>query len=827
MRNAVRMVVALLPALWASGVAWGGEGSAPPARCCVFYSLHVDEAGPRRASVSSVAPIPTDAARDRLTSGYGKLLVIRFGADARGLGEPLCKMHASAADADAFRTKLIANLRGKGYEVVEVPCSGNPELDVEAERAWPAVVAEDTEAAYTIFLNRFGATQRGDEARARLKKLATKRGEVEEKLARALAVGGATDLRSRYHVVVCAGTGSGRQRRAWLSSVVERRPGQSVDGLCTGFAWLLKGRFPQFAGRMSRPAAKASHASPREAKRYRQLIVARLRQEGYTVEDVEFGGVRSLRNPRGSIQRVVDESSPGTTVIIGRGEYRQAVALKSGITLVGADRQASIVRGSEGDALLSAVDCTDVAIMNLVFDGATTASGGRVGLKLEGSNVVVSGCTVRACGGGGIVVSGREARGTLRNNVCRGNRSGITIRDGARVTAQGNTCRDNTANGIEADGRDTSVTVQGNTCSGNRTHGIRFGAGACGSATRNTCSANSDSGLAVLDSGTAPTLDGNTCRSNRRYGIYLTDGAGGTASRNTCEANRSGGVRLTGEDTHVTVIENVCRANLGAGIYCSASLRARVERNLCASNSRSGIDVRGTGANFALRRNHCEENKYSGIYFGSRASGACEDNTCIRNQQSGIYIHGTGTAPRVIGNRCWRNKQNGIRLRSGASAVLQKNSCQGNMNSGISVWDKGTGPVVRSSVCRANKVNGIVIGGGAGGTFDGNTCELNKGTGIAVFDAGASPVVKGNTCRHNKCHGIYFGKGACGTATGNTCEYNIWSGIAVKDKGSCPVLGSNRCRRNTNYGINAWSGGEPRLLQGNSCQDNGLGDIRR
>ncbi len=63
-----------------------------------------------------------------------------------------------------------------------------------------------------------------------------------------------------------------------------------------------------FSRPVSKPVSKASYASPREAERHRELLMARLREKGYAIEEVDFVGIRILRNARGSIQSVIDDT---------------------------------------------------------------------------------------------------------------------------------------------------------------------------------------------------------------------------------------------------------------------------------------------------------------------------------------------------------------------------------------------------------------------------------------------------------------------------------------------------------------------------------------
>ena len=123
----------------------------------------------------------------------------------------------------------------------------------------------------------------------------------------------------------------------------------------------------------------------------------------------------------GSIQAAINNASAGEIILVASGTYSENISLKDGVTLLGEDRDTTIIDGGWGDAAVSSSSCG----ADTVIDGFTITKGGGMmagGMYNYNSSVTVRNCSFtanRADKGGGMHNSGGSP--TIENCVFSGN----------------------------------------------------------------------------------------------------------------------------------------------------------------------------------------------------------------------------------------------------------------------------------------------------------------------------------------------------------------------------------------------------------------------
>lgn len=165
-----------------------------------------------------------------------------------------------------------------------------------------------------------------------------------------------------------------------------------------------------------------------------------------------------------TIQRAIDEALEGDTVFITKGTYREQITMQDGITIVGQDRETTIIKGNRRSPVVRGAN-------NATIENISIEDGG-VGVLCENTNTLIQRCIIRDHKRGGIECL--IALPDIRNNLIYRNRwTGIYCHSvkGLKTVIEHNIIAENGYCGIMLDGQ-TEVTVQNNIIFNNRQYGL-------------------------------------------------------------------------------------------------------------------------------------------------------------------------------------------------------------------------------------------------------------------------------------------------------------------------------------------------------------------
>jgi len=293
-----------------------------------------------------------------------------------------------------------------------------------------------------------------------------------------------------------------------------------------------------------------------------------------------------------TLQRALDASGAGDTVLAEAGTYRERVRLKAGVVLRSAGDDTP---GKLGLARAEAA----------VIDGGGKAVGGPGVTMAEGS--VLDGFTVTGIGAfdqaeydkhhathGEDLPDERGAVGAADDEALAVSVPGVT------ATVRNSLVHDNGVAGIGCvggDGKRNGSWIVGNAVYRNMGGGIGIAEGAAPVVEKNRCFNNLRGGIGNRKS--AGLILGNECFENVRAGIGIREGATPIVRGNTCRKNRRAGIGVRMEGTSPVIEDNDCTGNAMAGIGCRAGASPVIRGNRCSENELAGWSSSGSTSNTA------------------------------------------------------------------------------------------------------------------------------------------------------------------------------------------------------------------------------------
>ncbi|MEN6348802.1 MAG: right-handed parallel beta-helix repeat-containing protein [Syntrophomonas sp.] len=366
--------------------------------------------------------------------------------------------------------------------------------------------------------------------------------------------------------------------------------------------------------------------------------------------------VVSSHGPYPSIMAAIAAASPGQTIKIKSGTYREKIFLDKAVKLHGEGRE-TVKLSFDSDTLLD-VD-------------------GKKGTEIKGISFTLTGSKTEhpVC----------VLRGPLIMQDCRitGGEKGIHIYNGSPLI-KGNTIERNRS-GIYVDAGSTPV-LEENQCNNNNC-GIFYAEQSGGKALKNQCRKNT-LGITVSDRA-QPDLLENICNENREAGINYIKSGKGKAEGNECKKNINGIV--ANENSSPVLQRNCCTENREAGIFYTGRAAGKALANECIRNNSHGIQVSQKGQPL-LEGNQCTRNKLMGIAYFDNSAGIARYNHCVKNELHGILLRAEAL-PNLEGNQCNENREAGIAYFDNARGLARGNVCRGNRVTDIAVNGQAT-PII-------------------------------------------------------------------------------------------------------------------------------------
>ena len=444
-----------------------------------------------------------------------------------------------------------------------------------------------------------------------------------------------------------------------------------------------------------------------------------------------------------SIQSAIDNVSSGGTVFVFNGTYIENLRISKTLSLVGENREETIVKGSRADDV-AFVSADWVNITGFTFSKGIYL-GSYAGLKLHHC----WGCYVG-------------------DNNLSNNKHGIHA-----YSSDGNTLVSNTfwnnGNGIYLTSKSDRNIVSNNTVFSN-VWGIRI--------------SDSDNN----------TVSHNSLTENSQA-IYFSDTVYNIVSANNVSMNRYG-IFLNQSSNHNTITNNNVFSNTVAGISSWYSHRNVISNNSVWDNAH-GIRLVADSWHNIIANNTVTGNELDGIFLLTDAN-AIENNTVSHNKRRGIYLEWSD-ANTIINNMVSDNKV-GIFLRNSSDNTVASNEVRFCEITGIHLlrWDRNNviadntisdshrgldiessqGNIITDNVIISNDELGISLTFSNGTAIDGNLVSANGHQGIQLTESDSNVIVR-NSIIHNE-DGIEFSSSNGNIVASNNVSMNSNIGVSLR-----------------------------------------------
>jgi len=482
------------------------------------------------------------------------------------------------------------------------------------------------------------------------------------------------------------------------------------------------------------------------------------------------------------IQDAIDNASDGDTVFVYKGTYVGFIVANKAITLLGEDKNTTIIVGYFAYTITLSADGVTVSGFT-IYNNAGRGEGVRIDssyntvvnniidiprdrIRLYGdSNVfshnILNNTYLYLCGDGNTVSNNSFNNSYYgmylifcRDNIIAHNSfsgSGVFISD---ATVGDNVVTDNYVNGKplvyltnESDAildggagqivlfHCSNITVQNQELS-NTTVGIQLW---------------ETSGCAISDC----TFAGN------RYGLYIR-GGNNTIAHCFITANFFG-VYLSGDDN--TISGNSITHNQGNGIYLSYSNDNTVIDNILTNNNYSIMLDFGCMYD-TIARNTITNNNHTALVLFSCRTALITDNIIENNDGDGIDLLQTDDTT-ITNSTIGNNTGCGINGAGSDHNTITHNMISHNNDDGIHM--EGDDATLSSNTIVGNK-NGICITGYGFAAIKDNTISMNTVAGI-FLNCSSSNAISGNSVSKNK-QGVYLVGSTKNTIVSNTFVKN-------------------------------------------------------
>ncbi len=494
-----------------------------------------------------------------------------------------------------------------------------------------------------------------------------------------------------------------------------------------------------------------------------------------------------------TIQGAIDAASPGDTVFVFSGTYYENVVVNKTITLMGEDRDSTIVNASgSGDVIRVTADWTNITGLTVTESGVApfmgeagielhavdncsvidiNASGNANGIQLYYSDDNTVSDSLVLQNHMGIYLYNSDGNSIAGNSARYSNHSGISV-----VLSHNNTIVDNLAAGnhwgISASG--PSNVLLNNTLSLNQ-GGISVGRGDMVVAFNNLVS-NNISGIRVLSASNTELL-GNSI-SNSKYGIELDSTTGVHIANNTM---------------------------VNTGITIWGNLEEWSSHEIETSNTVNGKPVR-------YLKNEVGDSVPAGAgqVILANCTGVTVENQSIHNATIGVQL-GYSSDTSIMGNTLTGNRLYGARLWYSHNNTFRSNDVSMN-NHGTYTYRSPDNSIVNNTFL-SNSHTALEIDDSIGNEIVGNSIQSNGNEGISLYFDSDRSIVESNEILSNGDYGIAIYESDWVTVRDNTVSGNVGFGIWNRLSNSNSIYNNrligNGAQAYDDGAMNLWDNGYP------------------
>jgi parallel beta-helix repeat protein len=383
-----------------------------------------------------------------------------------------------------------------------------------------------------------------------------------------------------------------------------------------------------------------------------------------------------------TIQTAINDAVDGDTVLVRTGTYYEHVVVNKTISLVGEDRNTTIIDGNGTGHVIHVVrDHVTITGFTVQRGGSNAFPDLDAGICLNGtSGCIVTGNLLVDNGCFGLHLLNSDGNTVSGNTFLRNALFALELSTSTNNTIASNIAMATPNIGLGMHASSHNNTLLGNTVT-NCTYGISLNNVRDSTISGNHLANNSEIGIWMQERASDNTISENTVAGSR-YDILIERANGNTISGNTLTDGESG-IRIQGA-TYTEIYNNTIAHHYGgawdAGIRLDAAGHSRIHANRIVDNGR-GILLYATSPYVSIHRNNITDNEFA-IRVASGGSHYLNvtSNIVLNNRGYGIGVTGfnSGSHYATITRNLIMNNSDGIALGqySNFNTILRNNITQ-------------------------------------------------------------------------------------------------------------------------------------------------------
>jgi len=287
------------------------------------------------------------------------------------------------------------------------------------------------------------------------------------------------------------------------------------------------------------------------------------------------------------IQDAIDNASNGDTVFVydDSSPYQENIRINKEITLIGENRDTTIISGLTGQDHV---------------------------VRISSKNVIINGFTIKGAAGGqdGISVFPLMELCMISNNIIKDSSYGILLQaTSSKITISDNIISNNNFQGIYLQGSNRNI-ITNNLISGNGDYGIALDVNSVQNWIINNTVENNFGGIKFSGSSSQNNISGNKICNNNMEGVLIT---GVLSNSNEITVNKitknKFGIKISSSSKNVLTSNNISE-NILMGIYLAGSNENIIKMNNFIKNKKN--------ARFVISFNNIWDFNYWDDWVGNR-----------------------------------------------------------------------------------------------------------------------------------------------------------------------------------------------------------------
>ena len=284
--------------------------------------------------------------------------------------------------------------------------------------------------------------------------------------------------------------------------------------------------------------------------------------------------------------------------------------------------------------------------------------------------------------------------------------------------------------------------------------------------------------------------------------------------------------------SHNNFISKNTISNNGYGIYLVSSSSNTLMNNIVSSNNRDGFYLKDSSNN-TIKNNEVCENNDDGIYLKRSTNNEIKNNEIHENNDNGVHAHDSSNSM-VASNKIYDNKDGGIYLRNSGNSTLTNNTMSGSDHN-FAVYGEHLSDYIQN-IDTSNKVDGkpvyylvnkqdrqIPSDAGYVGVVNSTNITVrdltltNNGQGVLIVFSKDSKIENVNAS-DNK-YGIYLDHSSNNVLMNNNASNNHGDGIYLEYSTNNEIT-ENKIHENRDNGICVHDSSNNNTMQNNEVRKN-------